>query len=76
MSGKCVIDKPQQFADHADKKITGKTSLYLLEEEVLVEPEDIEKAPKIKETLQVHMVKKAIRHSESSVLGVFLFSCR
>ena len=57
MSGKCVIDAPQQFADQADQMITGITSLYLLEE-VLVEPEDIEKAPRIKDTLQVHMVKK------------------
>ena len=40
MSGKYVTDTPQQLADHADKTITGTTSLYLPEEEVLVEPED------------------------------------
>ena len=48
MSGKCMIDTPQKFADHADKTITGITSLYLPEEEVLVGPEDIEKAHIVK----------------------------
>ena len=43
MSGKCVIDTPQQFADHAGKTIIDIASLYL-SEEVLVGPEDIEKA--------------------------------
>ena len=38
MSEKCVIDTPQQFADHAEKTITGITSLYLPEEEVLIKP--------------------------------------
>ena len=38
MSEKCVIDTPQQFADHAEKTITGITSLYFPEEEVLIEP--------------------------------------
>lgn len=42
-------------------KLTGITSLYLPEEDVLVGPEDIEKA---------HIVK-ALRLSESSALGVF-----
>lgn len=43
-----MIDAPQKFADHADKTITGITSLYLPEEEVLVGPEDIEKAHIVK----------------------------
>lgn len=47
MSGKCVVDTPQKFADHADKT-TGITSLCLPEEEVLVGPEDIEKADIVK----------------------------
>ena len=34
------------------------TSLYLPEEQVLIELEDIEKAPRMKDTLQVHMIKK------------------
>ena len=58
MSGKCVIDTPQQFADQADKTITGIKSLHLPEEEVLVEPENLEKVPRIKDTLQVHLVRR------------------
>ena len=67
MSEKCVIDTPQQFSDHSDKTITGITSLYLAEEEVLVEPEGIEKAPRIKDTQQVHMVIRLFKvpHLES-----------
>ena len=41
-----------------NKTIADITSLYLPEGEFLVEPEDIEKAPRIKDTLQVYMVKR------------------
>lgn len=53
-----MIDILQQFADHADKMTTGITSLYQPEKEILVEPEDIEKVPRIKDALQVHMVRR------------------
>ena len=53
MSGKCVIDTPKQFAEHAEKVAKGITSLY-----VLVDPDDIEVSPSIHEMLQVHMVKR------------------
>ena len=58
MSGKCVIDTPKEFAEHAEKVVKGITSLYLPAEDVLVEPDDIEVSPRIHETLQVHMVKR------------------
>ena len=55
ISGKCVIN---HFAEHADKSIKGITSFYLPAEVVLIEPDDIEESQKIKETLQIHMVKR------------------
>ena len=55
ISGKCVIN---HFAEHADKSIKGIKSFYLPAEVVLIEPDDIEESPKIKETLQIHMVKR------------------
>ena len=57
MTHKRVIDNPKQFAEHADKSIKVITSLYQSAEEVLIEPDDIEESSKIKETLQIHMVK-------------------
>ena len=72
MSGKCVIDTPQQFADQADKTVTGGIkSLYLPEEEVLVEPEDLEKTPRIKDTLQVHMVRRFLDIQKTPYLEFF-----
>ena len=53
-----MIDILQQFVDHADKMTTGIRSLYQPEKEILVEPEDIEKVPRIKDALQVHMVER------------------
>lgn len=58
MSGKCVIDTPKQFADYAQQSIKGLTSLYLPAAEVMAEPVGIDLAPKIPETLQVHMVRR------------------
>ena len=58
MSGKCVIDTPTPFMEHAGKAVKGITSIFLPAEDVLIEPEDIEASPRIKDTLQIHMVKR------------------
>ena len=60
MSAKCVIDKPKEFAEHAEKVVKGITSLYLPAEDVLVEPDDIEVSPRMHEMLEVHMVKRRL----------------
>jgi len=59
MSGKCFINTPMEFAEYADKTVKGITSLYLPADEVLVEPDDIEMSPKIKDTLKIHLVKRS-----------------
>ena len=60
MSGKCVIDRPKQFAGYAQQSIKGLTSLYLPAAEVMAEPVGFDMAPKIPETLQVHMVRRLL----------------
>ena len=58
MPGKCVIDTPKPFAEHADKAVKGTTSLYLLAEDVLIESDDIEASSRIKNTLQIHIITR------------------
>ena len=58
MSAKCVIDTPKQFAEYTGRSVKGITSLFLPIEEVLKKPKDIESSPRIKYTLQIHMVKR------------------
>ena len=59
-SGKCLINTPKDFAMYADQKITAITTIYLPQEEVFEEPDEIKFAPKIPETLQVHKIIRRI----------------
>ena len=43
---------------HADRAVKGITSLNLPAEDVLIEPDDIEASQRIKDTLQIHMIKR------------------
>ena len=56
MSNKCVIKSAEEFSNYANKVVNGITSLYLPEADLLTEPDDIEKAPKIPETLSINML--------------------
>ena len=53
----CVIDTPKPFAEHAVKAVKSITSLYIPSEDVLMESDDIETSLRIKDTLQIHMIK-------------------
>ena len=53
---KRVIDGAKDFAEYANKIINGISCLYLAENEIMAEPQDIETSPKIKRTLKVHKV--------------------
>ena len=55
-SKKCVINGAKDFAEYANKIINGISCLYLAENEIMAEPQDIETSPKIKRTLKVHKV--------------------
>ena len=71
MSGKCVIDTPKQFAEHADKSIKGITSLYLPSDEVMTEPDGMDLSPKIPETLKIHMIKCLFDHQKVSYIEFY-----
>ena len=55
-SRKCVINGATDFAEYANKIINDISCLYLAENEIMAEPQDIEKSPKIPRTLKVHKV--------------------
>ena len=55
-SKKCVINGAKDFAEYANKIINGISCLYLAEDEIMAEPQDIETSPKIPRTLKVRKV--------------------
>ena len=46
----------KDFAGYANKIINGISCLYLAENEIMAEPQDIETSPKIPRTLKIHKV--------------------
>ena len=57
-SGKVHIKGAKSFAEYADITIRNIKSLYLLLDDVLQEPGEIDLAPKIKSILKVHCVRR------------------
>ena len=53
-SNKCGINGAKDFAEYANKIINGISCLYLAENEIMTEPQYIEKSRKISKTLKVH----------------------
>ena len=56
----CVINGAKIFAEYANKIINGISCLYLADNEIMAEPQDIETSPKIPRTLKVHNVLRTI----------------
>ena len=67
-SKKCVINGAKDFAEYANKIINGISCLYLAENEIMAEPQDIEASPKIKRTLKVHKVLRT--YNEDNVCKI------
>ena len=57
-SNKCGINGAKDFAEYANKIINGISCLYLAENEIMAEPQDIEVPPKIPRTSKVYKVLK------------------
>ena len=57
-SGKVLIEDAKSFAEYADITIRNIKSLYLPLDDILLEPSEIDLAPKIKLTLEVHCVRR------------------
>ena len=55
-SKKCVINGAKDFAEYANKIINGISCLYLAENEIMAEPQDIETSIEIPRTLKIHKV--------------------
>ena len=51
-----LINGAKDFAEYANK-INGISCLYLAENEIMADPQDIETSPKIPRTLKVHSFK-------------------
>ena len=55
-SKKCLINGAKDFAEYANKIINGNSCLYLAENNIMAEHQDIETLPKILRTLKVQKV--------------------
>ena len=67
-SKKCVINSAKDFAEYSNKIINVISCLYLAENEIMAEPQDIETSPKIPRTLKVHKVLRT--YNEDSVCNM------
>ena len=71
-SGKVSIKNDEHFAAHADAILNGIKSLYISIDEVLKEPEDIEKSsPRIDGTLEVHKIARSFSTDGACKLEFF-----
>ena len=59
-SGRIVIDNPKKVSIHPSRLIQSITMLYFPKKDIFKEPAGIENAPYIKDTLDVHKVKRKI----------------
>ena len=67
-SNKVVIYTPEEFAQAAMKFVPSIQTFYLPKESKITEPEGIESAPLIKETLKIHKLERFINNrGESSI---------
>ena len=58
-SGRLSVSTPKEFLDAAQKLVQSITSVYLPLSEILKEPDNINVAPKIPETLGICKVKRS-----------------
>ena len=71
MSNKCLIKYAKDFAEYANKTISGITSIYMPISELLTEPDNIEYAPKIPETLSIHKVTRSFNEDNVCFIDFF-----
>ena len=71
MPYKCLIKNAKDFAEYANKIINGITSIYMPINDLLTEPDNIENAPKIPETLSIHKVTRSF--NEDNIFSLISF---
>ena len=67
-SKKCAANGAKDFAEYANKIINGIYCLYLAENEIMAESQDIKTSPKIPRTLKVHKVLRT--YNEDNVYKI------
>ena len=73
MSNKCLIKNGKDFAEYANKTINGITSIYMPINDLLTQPDNIENAPKIPETLSIHKVTRSFNEDNIFLLISFVW---
>ena len=71
MSNKCMINNAKDFAEYANKTISGIISIYMSIYELLTEPDNIENAPKIPETFSIHKVTRSFNEDNVCFIDFF-----
>ena len=71
MSNKCLIKNAKDFAEYANKTINDITSMYIPINELLAEPDNIENAPKIPETLSNYEVTRSFNEDNICFIDFF-----
>ena len=66
-----MIKNAKDFAEYANKTISGITSIYMPINELLTEPDNIENAPKIPETLSIHKVTRSFNEDNIRFIDFF-----
>ena len=66
-----MIKNAKDFAEYANKTISGITSIYMPINELLTEPDNTENAPKIPETLSIHKVTRSFNEDNICFIGFF-----
>ena len=65
-----MIDGAKDFAKYANKIVNGISCLYLTENKIMEEPQDIETSPKIPRTVKVHKVLSTYNEDNACKIGV------
>ena len=65
-----MINGAKDFAKYAKKIINGIFCLYLTENKITTEPQDIETSPKIPGSLKVHKVLRTYNEDNVCKIGV------
>ena len=69
-----IIDTPQEFAMAAQTLVPAITVIYLPESEMLKEPNEIENAPVVPETLQIHKVTRKFNSQRVPCIELYKLS--
>ena len=71
MSNKCLIKNAKDSAEYANKTISGITSIYMPINKLLTQPDNIQNAPKIPETLSIYKLTRIFNEDNICFIDFF-----